>query len=234
MNSNTENIDLFDAYHNDELEASAKSEFELRLEQDENFKLSYSLYLQTVEAIELTALKEEVKSIIQSQNRNAGYQIYYRIAAIILFVFLVGIIWFITKPIDTEDIYSEFYLPFPAEQQVRGAPGATENGMQYYRGGNYTKALEYFIENEDGPSDQMSLYIANCYLQLNEPDLAISSLEPSLSSQSNTIKQHAEWYLLLAHLKLEKLENVKTLAKQMENDHLYSSNAREILELISD
>lgn len=104
---------------------------------------------------------------------------------------------------------------------------------KYYVDGDYQKAILHF-QKESAPSPITTLYIANCYLDLNEYPKAMSELQTILNTESEDIVHHKDWYLVLCHLGLKNKDKASLLLNEIKvnKTHLFNIKSIELLRMI--
>lgn len=203
---------LFNSYiENDE-------EFRQELEQTEVLAAGLKAVEKANEIDQIRSLFAEFDEEAKNQPkkiRNYKSFILSGVAASLLLI--VALTYFFTeKPYsgNTITVYKNYFEVFPAETKKRSGlerSGLDRSGlesndaMQYYIAGDYNTAIPLLIELEKSNENAfIPIYLANCYLQIDEPEKAVSVLK-SRSDQFDTelsfTGQFYRWYLGLAYLK---------------------------------
>ncbi|MEL6557527.1 MAG: hypothetical protein AAFQ94_05040 [Bacteroidota bacterium] len=155
-------------------------------------------------------------------------------------VLLAAVIIFFNKkqPVnDTLAIYQSFYQVFPATTEKRSGKEG-EAAMRYYEAGEYSKAIPLLIKPDRDTDDLLTpIYLANCYLQVDKPDSAVSVLENAskkLDADTSFTGQFHRWYLGLAYLKSGKKKEAEDIFLSIaQTKGIYQEKSIEILELLN-
>jgi len=101
-------------------------------------------------------------------------------------------------------LFEDSFASFPAEPIARGELQNDDYylAMEAYSRGDFRTAVDRFKRLEEYETgEKLFLYTGNCFLELNQPELAIQELDKILLSEHVLLKTHARWYLSLAYLK---------------------------------
>ena len=158
---------------------------------------------------------------------------YPLIAAIFM---LIGFsVWQILSVVSPEKLYSDYYSPYISDVSTRAVTTTTDKSLiaiRFYQEGNYESSYEilsnYLVKNY---GDQTArFYFGMNSLELGKTELAINEFKQVEQDQSSEYSLHARWYLSMALLKLNKIDEatgyLKNLAKE---DNFYSEKALAIL-----
>jgi len=100
-----------------------------------------------------------------------------------------------------------------------------------YSDGNYKEASEHLSQMVNQNNPVYYLYLGSSYLEINKPDEAIHNFQLATTSNDTILRQHADWYLIMAYLKNKNYTQVKKeIAKISQVDHLYKSRADALIE----
>ncbi len=109
----------------------------------------------------------------------------------------------------------------------------TKEVIDSYANEEYDKALSQFQSNND-LNDNRAIYLIEgiSHLRTGHVDSAIHKFR-YVSSMNHEYKEHADWYLALAYIKKNELENSKNLLLDMtEKDGTYHAKAMELLKVL--
>lgn len=135
------------------------------------------------------------------------------IAATVIILWITGNFIFYAKS-HGESIYEAYYHPYPNIL----TPAKHQDEMDYtavmklYENGEYSaclKALETVIV-EDTDNVGLQFYYAICQLELGNTDFAIADFEYIKHLNDPIFSLPSTWYLSLAYLKLDQIEEAKT------------------------
>ena len=128
-------------------------------------------------------------------------------------------------------LYQEYYEVFPAEAQTRSGQ-TSRDALLFYENGQYIEAISLLQTQPSVSSDPLiPIYLANAYLQTNEPEKAISILKDHLPPEKEGYTaQFYHWYLAMAHLKSGQTEKaVAVFSFLTERKGIYQQQAAELL-----
>lgn len=188
-----------------------------------------------------SALKEKGKKrIYMGISRNLRY---WAAAAVFILLALTAV-WIIQLGTpDSEALYTQYYQPYPNvfEPTLRGESDTLslyEQAFAAYDQNNYTDAVQHFEEllqkdELDGgiEKDILLFYIGNSYLALDKPTEAVENL--TTVSKNSLLGEQAQWYLALAYLKSEQLEEAEKMLEELTNTSgVYREKAETLLKEI--
>lgn len=214
-------------------------EFEQKLRDSEDFEREFQIQDAVIHSLIRSndkVLKKEFHSFLQESKahhrQNKKQRRNLMIAASLSFLVFcsVAYYWFLPDPMNNSAIYQAYFEVYPAPPITRGDDeiGAVPIDFSDYRKGNYAQAMETL---QSGPQSEMtSLYLAMCYLETEQVSKAIENIQATLDSTNPIIKQTAEWYLALAHIKNnDQTKSLPILQKITDEKQLYYKQANKIL-----
>ena len=249
--------ELIEQYFNHELSEKEAAEVLKKCTNDKLFSAAFErqkLLLEVVDEQHETKLKELLKAkeaeiiannSIDNSNkktqpiiRKLNYKKWFSIAASIL-VLVVAAYFLMNnfgteKPTNTE-LFAQNFEPYrnfliPVE---RGdlSEADLEKAFQNYENENYAAAIIGFEESlKDSISADVLFYKAVSELAEAETENAILSFEQSLNLNTQ-FEAEANWYLILANLKLGNMEVIKRQSEQFLEDFPTSVYTKKIREL---
>jgi len=132
----------------------------------------------------------------------------------------------------SQQIYAEFYSPYPAEKNKRGSQVVNwseqyEMALSDYAAEKYDKASEKFMSILS-EQQKTNLYLGICHLELNNTSEAEAIFLELIRSDSTKLKQQAEWYLAMNYLKSNKVEKANLIIQNISTDesHIYFDKAK--------
>jgi uncharacterized protein YnzC (UPF0291/DUF896 family) len=208
----------FDRYYLHELTEQEVLTFELRLEQDHEFKNEFDKYLQTIAIVEgagRQSLREKLKKIHQEQYGSSTFGkffIHRRLwlaAASVLVIASISLYFYFDASLDTSGMYNEYAEVYPAPSAVRSADTAKTNHwnkfVQLYENFNYTDAEMVLHELE--PDSTHPLYMIQFYeglcitYQNSTRDTDAIQLFQSVLQNENPFYEQALWFSALISLR---------------------------------
>jgi len=138
---------------------------------------------------------------------------------------------------DPARIYSEYYRTYPnVSIPISRSEENSENPYYLYETGDFRGALSEFkslIEAEPG-NETVLFYAAITCMELLDFDNAIKYLEIVAGEDQNRFTRPSYWYLSLAYINSENIEEASAwLEKLAEGDDIYSNDAKKILKRIN-
>ena len=185
-------------------------------------------------------MKEVVTNINDNQTEMPKRSKVFFIAVVVVILIVLGVTFFFFNIKNTEsDLFAEYFEPFSDVIVNRNEEESDllTIGMAAYNYEDYTIAairLEQFLNRDDVSEDNQKnapIYIGISNLAIGNEYSAIKKFK-AIIEQNNAFVPQAEWYLALAYLKKNDLENCE---KQLQNiqtksQHDYSSEASKLLD----
>lgn len=216
---------LITKYLNSSLSDDEKKVFDILLKTDTEFseEVSFQQSLQKVIAKEeYTTLKTHLQSL-EKKNKTPDYKKWLVAASIVLLIGFSGV-WFLNydATINSQDLYAQNFEPYRnvIKPIVRGesANDLESKAFMAYETKDYNKALVFFDKIlEVNDNEIINFYKANTLLQLNRTDQAIIIFKKNTSLKDDW-KIKNGWYLALAYLKVNDLENAKEQLETLANN----------------
>ena len=188
-------------------------------------------------AVEAAGLQEQLKEIVSQEEEkkqetkvisiNKSYQTWYWAAASV--VILVAAFFGIYN--NQANLYDQHLYKDPGLPVLMSQSDQYQlyDAMSYYSEGNYEVAAQKLtvLGKTPNASDTISYYLGASLLYQGKVDEAITNLEKVQNIASSEFKEKADWLLILAHLKEEKIEVVKSdLSKIITNkEHQFYNEA---------
>ena len=139
------------------------------------------------------------------------------------------------KPFN-EEVFSQFYQPYSLDLVSRSGNEVADlflSTLELYTKGDFNKALlalDALLSNQAPAKDHIFLLKGICYLEMDQPELAIESFHNILLRENVTYAAHAKWYLSLSYLKLNEIDKTKLWLREIvNNEPYYTSNAEKLL-----
>ena len=226
------------AYLDDTLPQVRRDKFELRLQNDLEFKARFEELKPILETIgdiqyenrirkiveEIGQTKPEIRPIKKIQSPYVRIFQYVAAACILLFL---GIVWYDST--SNNRLYSEYYNPETAFRgnTIEGCPD--ENTLNLY----YKKEYNNFLNaTEKSPQTLCTNYYKGlCLLELSEIEKAKCLFSTGINSDDIYIKQSSEWYLALSLIKLGEEQKAIEMLQKIINikGHQYEVVAKNLL-----
>jgi len=215
--------DLIRRYFSGELSDSERVEVELRQLEDTEFASMMINFQSTRDGIRL-ARKHELKKRLQEieSTKKPKKRMLIAIAASIAIILGVGGVFLFNRSnIDTNDLYAEYYEPYPNVYAPITRDGDSlsdlEETFAQYEQGEYKKALKSFDQELKVDENQDILfYKAITLIQLKK----LSEAEDILSSiriEETNYHPQILWYESLLLIKNDQLEKAKSKLTQLDD-----------------
>lgn len=209
--------------------------FEKQFQADEELRKEVSLAKEVNETIkedDVAALRTKLKKLI-SPKKSINLKTYLSIAASV--ALLLSAIY-TTKHIrinTPKALYNSFYNTYTADFTKRSAKSpqknSTEFGLLLYEKGEFEEAYHVFQNylKENYTNQTIKFFAAVSAIETNRTDEAIKSLSEISTDEESLLKFNAKWYLALAYMKKEDLNEAKKLLLELAetpNDHRAKAN----------
>ncbi|MBD1262173.1 tetratricopeptide repeat protein [Maribacter polysiphoniae] len=199
-----------------QMDSKEKAVFNHKLNSDTELKKQFEEFKELFLAIEEEGLrnmmatfhnnlKGESSTITSTKSKFH----WYRIAASIAILISLGI-WFFNKQSPNEKLFKRYYSVDPGLPTVMGNNDnyAFYEAMVDYKQGNYDVAInkweKLLLTNQD--SDTLNYFLGSAYLANGNTNKAIILFENTLNSGAPTFSKEAHYYMALALLKNNNIE----------------------------
>ncbi|WP_296380151.1 CDC27 family protein [Winogradskyella sp.] len=221
--------ELIANYISKTLSLEAKKEFDHLLATDSEFakEVAFQNNLKAViKKEERKTVKQQLRNFEAEGNSSFNYRNWFVAATVIALLGLTSF-WYFNSSIDAEKLYAENFEPYRNVVQpiVRGETKTDLKTKAFtaYETKKYTEALLYFNELLKENSDEtIAFYKANVLLKLNKTEEAITILENNLKT-TDSLDAKNNWYLALAHLRLNDIENSKMILNELDTSTLFKN-----------
>lgn len=216
-----ERANLIDRYLNGQLTEEEMSRFKKQSEEDAALKAELENYEISREAIRNYGLRNELKSIrrtmLQEEVTNEDiakpeaktipmWKYGLRVAATILLI-LASFLAVQVATLSGENLYEDKAFPYELTTSRNGnevIDSQNQAIQQSYASGNYQESIRQY-ESLSDPSITTTFIAGNAYLQLDQPEKAITAFQEVLNINEqqdiDLFKDDAEYYLALSHLR---------------------------------
>lgn len=185
-----------------------------------------------LQANEKAELKKQLRIIAQNTPSKSlsFFPNWWLVAASATLIVSLGYFFYLNNS-SLDITFNEFYEPYPAISVQRGHTTDINSALKLYSHGKYKEAIDVFGDLTLSDNPTYYLYLGNCYLQTKNPDKAIEVFKAVSSKSDDTIlKQSAQWYLALAYLKKEDLQQTRnTLKEIIQKQGIYTEHAEKLL-----
>lgn len=152
--------------------------------------------------------------------KNAPFKVLRRIAAVLAFFALPYLVYINLPKTDAKTLVDKELKIIHPHHTIRSEkPGEVKSAMEYYKEGDYKKAIEMSLEEElKIPLQDKYFYRGLSYLYKAAPDYkkAILSFDAHLNLEGVKVNDpEAKWYKALALIKLERNKEAKQLLEEV-------------------
>lgn len=210
---------------------------------DEELDEAVDLYNTSKNLIELSGLKEDLKSIHEEyiaeaesespEPKSKSTTWMWWTAALAAMALLIAVF---SGVLDSKSPqFEDYFKPYPDLFSMRGNEGNMSKAMRYYSLQDYDAAIREFNKFvADSVTHEVLFYQAIAALAIGRYELAETNLEALLKSSDNQYWQQTKWFLGLSYWQSGQLEEArKTLSKIEPTEDQYKK-ARELLDGLQD
>ena len=186
-------------------------------------------------------LQEKLEAIYQegppASQAKPAFRWYYWAAASVAVLLVLG--YFVsriaTPPANNMELFAANFEVYPDKISEKGWPSQVEESITAYQDKNYPAALQSFQSLPDSIKNDplILIYIGNTLLSLHPPDTKAAVETLSIAEKANDPEFGAavRWYLCLALLADDKVEEAKANLEKLEKENLpvYSDKAKALL-----
>ena len=213
----------FEKYLLNEMTAEEQSEFENKLQTDDNFREQFQIYKETTQFLELkfskkaVDFKQNLKAIgsnhfgkpVSKKSKVISLQSKWFAVAAMLVVFM-GVWYFNQSGNPTFSDYNNYNEAHFIERSDNNQN--LVDAQTFFNAKDYKKASQSFAKIEDLTNPELQLYYAISLIETNDYTKA-SVLLTNISQGNSVYKEEAIWYMALSSLKQK---DYKTCKKQLE------------------
>ena len=153
-------------------------------------------------------------------------------ASVLLILGFVGVLRF-QRPSPSQELFQQYFDPYPVMSVVRGNTANGLDPLQIYSAGKYEQFVELLSSQRNATlkkfkSSKLQLAYGNALLAISQPEKAIEVLGQIMQGEDHFLD--AQWYLALAHLRLQDYDKSQALLEQLvRQPSIYKSSARKLL-----
>lgn len=228
-NITQEELERIERYLNDTMPDEQRKQFEHQLNTDDDFRLLVDDVKVMLLGIESASLKNnleqfhdeivpvktlEPNTTSESNTRLKRTRIkmlkFMAAAAVIIFV---GTFWIESRSSSTHRLFAKHFTPDPGLPTTMGAADNFEfyDAMVNYKQGEYKTAIDKWqtLLSTDRKGDTLHYFLGVAHLADGDEDKAINYLQKLTENNSESFKKETAYYLGLAYLKADNLEDAK-------------------------
>lgn len=225
MSEGKGNIDQFDAYLKDELSELEKEAFESALFTDEALRQDFEAYRKDVTVAKALGVRDELKGLMEDKKSRKRTKLRYWLPLGIAAVFIIILIALPRSANSPQDLFQEYFEPYPNAVSGRSGQHALQGAMAHYGAGKYEKAIEEF--SSISISDTLLFYNAVSFLAINKPEEALSDFDQVGSESAFYLP--TVWYKSLGFLLLGQSDSASVYLKKIEPGNVRFESAAALL-----
>lgn len=243
MTLDPNDLALIEKYLDGELSPEETTIFEEKQDSSAEFREAVVFHRQLLgqlEAQQKLSLKAELQGMMVDhvkEERGFDWRIFSIAASVLLVVGFVTLLKF-QGPAPSQELFQQYFDPYPVMSVVRGDTPNGINPLHVYAEGKYQQFVEIMVSRRNTDvqavqSSKLQLAYGNALLAIAQPERAIKELEAIKPGEDYYLD--AQWYLALAHLRLQNIHETRELLTQLvEQQTFYKSSARKLLASIEE
>lgn len=159
------------------------------------------------------------------------WKVYLSAAAVLILLVVFSIFKFSND--GSTAVFEAYYRPYDGLVVTRSNELKANVGLLDYQRGNYSIALEYLLATSEikgvSPGER-KLLIANCYLNVDEPEKSLEILTSIDSDENPIIKANISWYRAMSYLKMKQPSEAKAIFEMLAaGNSVYAGKASDVL-----
>ncbi len=231
-------LELIESFLGDKLSKEEKMTFEKSIKEDQLLAQKVADIKEILQGIEEGVLKNQLNSyhkeitpvsasksenlhVIKLQKKSNNRVLLYLIAASLVVAF--GLFFILNESGSTEKLYATYFDPDPGLPTTMGSSDNYPffDAMVNYKQGDYKKAISKWevLEKKAPENDTINYFLGVAYLADNNEVKAIPYLNKTINSSNSVFADDAYYYLGLAYIKSNKIEQAKQAFKKSSLKH---------------
>lgn len=236
MKLDPNDIALIEKYLDGDLSPEETSIFEEKQENSAAFREAVVFHRQLLghlEAQRKLILKAELQGMMtENVKEERGFEWNWKVfsvaASVLLVLGFVGVLK-LQGPTPSQELFQQYFDPYPVMSVVRGDTPNGLDPLHVYAEGKYGQFVEIMADERNAiKSSKLQLAYGNALLAIAQPERAIEELETIRQGEDYYLD--AQWYLALAHLRLQNFSETRALLEQLvEQQTFYKSSAKKLI-----
>lgn len=242
----TEILKRIESYLKGTMNPEEKQAFEKELASDEDLRTSleeYRLSYKYIEELGRLDLKDRLREIDASMVKDSetGKVIplwvkrALQVAAVALVAFGLFRVFGPSPSLTTDEAFSEYFNTYNSPGVLRDTNASQtlhwQKGVEFYDNGRFDEAIKEFEHPEAGiPNYLRSFYLGVSYLsqEVPAPGRALDAFDAVLETENDYMEQ-ARWYKALSLIGLKRIEEARTILKDIVSSGAYNKAQAEKL-----
>lgn len=240
---------LLEKYLQDTLTETERQKFDTFLKNDPDFKEEVAFQMDVKRAVtaseddDFRALLSDFESEARREDqtttsvgpKNGTFPTKWLVAASIALIAGLAYFFSVNQSTNPQNLYTQNFKPYRNVTYpiTRGAEATDTKTLAFsaYAKGDYQEAVPLFTELY--ASEKKSYYLfykANALIQMNRAGEAVSLLQEH-SKSDDSLADRSYWYLAMAYLQMDNIENAKTALKEVVDKNAYKAkDAKRLLD----
>ena len=216
-NISQELLETIERYYNNTMPQQERLDFELKMNEDSEFKAQVEDIKTLILGIKNQSLKEELDGFhedlpirkVKDKRRIGAFPHLGKYTAAAAILLAIALLWVYSVP-QNERLYATYFTPDPGLPTVMSSNSNFEfyDAMVNYKQGDYTVAITKW-KSIDRKGDTLNYFLGVAYLANKNENKAIKFLEKATQNSDFVLSNEAYYYLGLAHLKQGNIEQAK-------------------------
>lgn len=237
MSLSKEDIDLIDGHFDRRLNQNEKEAFNVKYQVSGEFKNEVDLrknLIKNVEELREDDLRKQFTAHMHSVDEKKKARIGIRkkllvAASFLLIISSIGIYLISNHSEGHQALFNEYYVVYDGINHSRNQTDQLSEGKMDYLNRNYEAAL-VSLKLLDAHTNSDLLMIGICYLETNQPVLALKWFSKIEADDAKDILSVRDWYIALAYLKSGQLAKCKeTLMSKTISTSIYAKRSKALL-----
>ena len=251
MKYNSKKMHLIERYFNEDLSKEELEFFEQEMQRDEKFKIEVTQYEYVFGGLKearARKLKSDFKSLEdQLHTRRPKYNFsvssimrYGAVATVAVIVTMAAFNFSNLEPaIETEQVFSEYFRPYPnviapVTRSTEVLDSDLKHVMSFYDAKDYDAAIEGFDKLLADADLKNELLFYKGVALLAKGDAYEARAHFEMMDPSNNFSNQRKWYLSLALVQLDEINDAKELLNEIIRDKSYFMiYAKDLLDILS-
>ncbi len=229
-NITPELLEAVERYYNGTMALQKRTLFKEQLHKDGDFKILVEDIRTTLLGIEGQALKERLEAFHEEISKHnpvvastpkVRFLSFSKIAIAAGIILVLGMLWFLSG--STNDrLFAKYFRPDPGLPTTMSSSDnfAFYDAMVNYKQGDYATAISKWekLEQKAPENDTLNYFLGVAYLAQKNAEKAVPYLKKTANNAESVFLQDAFYYMGLAYLKSDKLEEAKNAFQKSQSD----------------
>jgi tetratricopeptide (TPR) repeat protein len=229
--------ETFEAYLNGDLSNEEKNSFERKLVEDKEALEKFNLYKENSAFLKVTLSKEKQDFLANLHTARKANTSANKPKVLAMWPKVISMAAVITLSVMSWYFYNHFnpqYSDYATHQDIHLIERGTSNldlaqAEKLFNEKKYKEAIPYFEKIKNLNSAEANIGLAVCYLETNNLDAAIKTLEVE-AKKEGLYQDKAYWYLGLTYLKQNQPTEARKALLNISQDYENTEQVNELIE----